>query len=126
VIGTYPDKITFDIEKGNIRCTGFSKGCRDRTMTINKKKMWKIAFYICVALYAVNMVCIFVSGNCIFINSSKAYNYITAVLNAVFLFIFYNFLKKGSLTPRYLLIMFGALVVLPFLIALVLGGIGFS
>jgi hypothetical protein len=72
------------------------------------------------------MICIFASGNCIFINSAKAYNYIAAVLNAIFLFIFYNFLQKGSLTPKYLLIMFCVLVVLPFLAALAFGGIGFS
>ncbi len=95
-------------------------------MTIDKKKLWKIAFYICITIYIINMVCILASGNCIFINSTREYNYIAAVLNAIFLFIFYNFLKKGSLTPRYLLIMFGALVVLPFLVALVFGGIGFS
>ena len=95
-------------------------------MTINKKNMWKIAFYICVAIYVINMVCMIASGNCVFVKSSNAFNYISAVLNAVFLFIFYNFLKKGSLTSRYLLIMFAVLVVIPFLFALIFGGIGFS
>lgn len=94
-------------------------------MTVDKKKLWRILFYICIGIYVINMICIFASGNCMFIRSSRAFNYIGAVLNAVFLFIFYNFLKKGSLTPRYLLIMFGTLVFLPFLIALIFGGIGF-
>lgn len=95
-------------------------------MTFDKKKMWKAAFYICIILYALNLICVFASGNCLFFQSTNAYNYIAAVLNAVFLYVFYTFLKRGSLTPRYLLIMFGALVVLPFLAALVFGGIGFS
>jgi hypothetical protein len=95
-------------------------------MTIDKKKMWRIAFYVCIGIYAINMLCIFISGRCILFNTAKAYNYISAVLNAVFLIVFYNFLKKGSLTTKYLLIMFGALVVFPFLVALVFGGIGFS
>ena len=94
-------------------------------MSIDKKKLWKIAFYICVAVYAINMVCIFMSDNCVFIQSNSAYNYISAVLHAIFLIIFYNFLKKGSLTPRYLLIMFGVLVALPFFVALLFGGISF-
>jgi len=95
-------------------------------MTVNKKKLWKMAFYAGVVIYIINMICIFTSGNCIFTESSSAFNYISTVLDAVFLIIFYNFLKKGSLTSRYLLIMFGVLVALPFLVALVFGGIGFS
>jgi hypothetical protein len=47
------------------------------------------------------------------------------VLDAVFLFIFYAFLKKGALTTRYLNIMFVVLVLIPFLIALVAGGVKF-
>lgn len=95
-------------------------------MTIDKKKIWKITFYISVILYVINMICIIASGRCMFFASCNAYNYISTVLSAVFLIIFYNFLKKGSLTYRYLLIMFGALVAFPFLVALIFGGIGFS
>ena len=95
-------------------------------MTVDKKTIWKIAFYISVVIYVINMICIIVSDNCMLFASSNAYNYISTVLSAVFLIIFYNFLKKGSLTFRYLLIMFGALVAFPFLVALVFGGIGFS
>ena len=94
-------------------------------MTIDKKTIWRIVFYICVGLYVINMMCIFISGKCILFNTVKAYNYISAVFNAVFLIVFYNFLKKGSLTTKYLLIMFGLLVVFPFLITLVFGGIAF-
>ncbi len=95
-------------------------------MTVDKKKIWIIAFYISVVIYVINMICIIISDNCMLFASSNAYNYISTVLSAVFLIIFYNFLKKGSLTFRYLLIMFGALVAFPFLVALVFGGIGFS
>ena len=94
-------------------------------MTIGKKSIWNITFYICVALYLINLICIFATGNCMFVESTDAYNYISAVLDAIFLIVFFNFLKRGSLTPRYLLIMFGSLVVLPFLIALIAGGIRF-
>ena len=95
-------------------------------MTVDKKKIWKIAFYIGVIIYVANMVYIIASGSCMLFKSCNAYNYISTVLSAVFLIIFYNFLKKGSLTFRYLLIMFGVFVVFPFLVALVFGGIGFS
>ncbi len=94
-------------------------------MSMDKKRLWKTAFYICVAIYVINMICVFTSDSCAFIQSKSAYNYISAVLNAVFLIIFYNFLKKGSLTPRYLLIMFGILVAFPFFAALIFGGICF-
>ncbi len=95
-------------------------------MTVDKKKIWNITFYIGVAIYVINIIRIITSGRCIFFTSCNAYNYISTVLSAVFLMIFYNFLKKGSLTFRYLLIMFGVFVVFPFLVALVFGGIGFS
>lgn len=94
-------------------------------MAIDKKKIWKTAFYACVVLYVINLLCIIATGNCIFLNTSGAYNYLSAVLNAVFLIIFFNFLKKGSLTVRYLMIMFGLLVVFPFIISLISGGIAF-
>lgn len=94
-------------------------------MTVDKKKIWKIAFYISVVIYVINLICIASSGSCLFLASCNAYNYISTVLSAVFLIIFYNFLKKGSLTFRYLLIMFGILVAFPFLVALIFGGIGF-
>ena len=95
-------------------------------MTIDKKKIWNIAFYIGIAIYVINIVFIITSGSCMFFTSCNAYNYISTVLSAVFLIIFYNFLKKGSLTTRYLLIMFGVLVVFPFIVSLIIGAIGFS
>ncbi len=95
-------------------------------MTVDKKKIWKIIFYISVVIYVANVICIIASGRCILFASYNAYNYISTILSAVFLIIFYNFLRKGSLTFRYLLIMFGVLVAFPFLVALVFGGIGFS
>ena len=95
-------------------------------MTVDKKKIWNIAFYFGVAIYVINIICIVASGSCMLLKSGSAYNYISTVLSAVFFIIFYNFLKKGSLTFRYLLIMFGVFVVFPFLVALVFGGIGFS
>ena len=95
-------------------------------MTVNKKKIWKITFYLSVAIYVANVIYIIASGRCILFASCNAYNYISTVLSAVFLIIFYNFLRKGSLTFRYLLIMFGALVAFPFLVTLIFGGISFS
>ena len=95
-------------------------------MTVDKKKIWKIAFYIGVVIYVINIISIIASGNCMLFTSCNAYNYISAILNAVFLIIFYNFLIKGSLTLRYVFIMFGVLVAFPFFVALIFGGIGFS
>lgn len=95
-------------------------------MTVDKKKIWKTTFYISVIIYVTNMICIIASGSCLFFASCSAYNYISTVLSAVFLIIFYNFLQKGSLTFRYLIIMFGALIAFPFIVALIFGGIGFS
>ena len=95
-------------------------------MKIDKKKIWKTVFYMGVVIYIINLICIIASGDCIFIRSSNFYNYSAVILNAVFMIIFYNFLKKGSLTVRYLLIMFLVLVVLPFLVAVIFGGIGFA
>ncbi len=87
------------------------------------KKIWEMIFYICLVLYIVNVLCVLFSGNCMFIKTVDVYNYISVMLNAVFLYIFYNFLRKGALTTRYLVIMFCALVLFPFLIALATGGV---
>ncbi|MCD6322958.1 MAG: hypothetical protein J7L77_08010 [Clostridiales bacterium] len=95
-------------------------------MTVDKKTIWKIAFYISVVIYVINMICMIVAGSCMFFTSCSAYNYISAILNAVFLITFYKFLIKGSLTLRYIFIMFSVLVVFPFFVALIFGGIGFS
>lgn len=89
------------------------------------KGVWEIVFYAGTILYIVNILCVLLSGNCMFITTTDVYNYLSMMLNAVFLIVFYNFLKKGSLTTRYLAIMFSALVIFPFLIALATGGVKF-
>jgi len=94
-------------------------------MNSGKVKPRHIIFFICIAFYVINLIYIIFSGNCIFAETSAVYNCIMLVLDAVFLFIFYAYLKKGSLTTRYLNIMFVALVLSPFLIALLSGGVKF-
>ncbi|MFO7612041.1 MAG: hypothetical protein R6W99_06110 [Clostridia bacterium] len=94
-------------------------------MEMQKRKTWRIIFYIGVFIYMINLFCILVSGNCIFVKTTGFYNYTSIILNAVFMFIFYGFLRKGSLTTRYLAIMFIILVLIPLLIAIASGGIRF-
>jgi|GEM_PF-2295267 len=94
-------------------------------MNFGNLKLRHIVFFVCIALYVLNLFCILFFGNCLFVKTTAAYNYISLVLNAVFLFIFYSYLKKGSLTTRYLHIMLVVLVIIPFLIALATGGVKF-
>lgn len=103
--------------------TRMKKQLGNSMKTIEKYKIWKMGFYIGIVIYVVNLVCILISQNCLFIQSSNTYNYISIVLNGIFMFNFYNFLKKGSLTIRYLGIMFAVLVLVPFAIAIIAGGI---
>lgn len=91
----------------------------------NPKGVWEIVFYAGIVIYIVNILCVLISGNCMFVKTTDVYNYLSMMLNAVFLIVFYNFLKKGSLTTRYLAIMFSALVVFPLLIAIATGGVTF-
>lgn len=94
-------------------------------MISRKLKPRHIIFFVCIIFYVVNLFCILFSGNCCFAETTAVYNYIMLVMNAVFLFIFYAYLKKGALTTRYLNIMFIGLVLIPFLIALLSGGVKF-
>lgn len=94
-------------------------------MNAGKIKPRHVIFFICVAFYVINLLCVIFSGNCIFAATTALYNGIMLVLDAVFLFIFYAYLKKGSLTTRYLNIMFIVLVLIPFLIAWAAGGVKF-
>lgn len=94
-------------------------------MNLGKMKPRHIVFFICIIFYVINLFCVIFAGNCIFAETSSVYNYTMLVLDAVFLFIFYAYLKKGSLTIRYLNIMFAVLVLTPFLIALITGGVKF-
>lgn len=88
-----------------------------------EKEHWSIFFYIFLVLYFINTILVFVTGNCILVKNGSIYNYISMILNAIFLIIYFNFLKRGSLTERYLVIMFVLLVVLPFIIFVMLGDI---
>ena len=94
-------------------------------MNFGELKLRHIIFYICITIYVVNLIAVIFSGNYIFLQTTGAYNYISLVMNAVFLFVFYSFLKRGSLTTRYLHIMFVILVVIPFIVALLTGGVKF-
>lgn len=84
-----------------------------------------IIFYICTGVYAVNLICIILSGNYLFLKTTGFYNAISLIFDALFLFIFYTYLKKGSITSRYVYIMFIGLVLIPFLIALLSSGVKF-
>lgn len=89
----------------------------------NTKQIWKIIFYICLLLYVINIFFVLFSGDYMFIKKADAYNYISIILNAIFLYTFYNFLVRGAFTTRYLVIMFCIFVLIPFLIALATGGV---
>jgi hypothetical protein len=93
--------------------------------TIGKKSYWKIIFYISFAIYAINFVNIMLRGTYIAFDTDPIYNFLSLFLSGIFLYIFYQFLKRGALTVRYLAIMFGALVVFPFLLFMLLGGVRF-
>lgn len=95
-------------------------------MISGKLKTRHIIFFFCILFYVINLLWIIFSGRCVFAETTSVYNCIMLVLDAVFLFIFYAFLKKGALTTRYLNIMFVVLVLIPFLIALASGGVKFQ
>ncbi len=94
-------------------------------MSSGKIKPRHVIFFICILLYVVNLLWVIFSGRCVFAETTSIYNCVMLVLDAVFLLIFYAFLKKGALTVRYLNIMFVVLVLIPFLIALAAGGVKF-
>ena len=90
---------------------------------IGKKNYWKIIFNITLAVYIINTLSIMFRGNCLFLNSIAFYNYLSIIMTGLFMFTFYQFLKKGALTVKYLAIMFIGLVVLPFIVFMIFGGI---
>ncbi|MFO7637150.1 MAG: hypothetical protein R6W96_07560 [Clostridia bacterium] len=93
--------------------------------TTGKKDHWRIVFNIAMVVYVVNLLSIIFRGTCILFDTKPVYNYLSAVLTGIFLFVFFQFLKKGALTVRYLCIMFVGLVVIPLVLFIVLGGVGF-
>lgn len=92
---------------------------------IGKKSYWRIIFNITLIIYIINVLSIMFRGNVLFLKSISLYNYLSIVLSGVFMFIFYQFLKKGALTVKYLLIMFSGLVIFPLLVFVFAGGVKF-
>lgn len=90
---------------------------------IGKGNYWKILFIISFIIYIINMLSIFLTNNMLLFKSASGYNYISLIFSGIFVYLFYTSLKKGALTIRYIITMFILLVFLPFIVALVSGGV---
>jgi len=90
---------------------------------IGKGSYWEIIFIIAFIIYIINLLSILFAKHIIILNSAKSYNYISIILSSVFMYMFFSSLKKGALTVKSIIILFCLLVCLPFVIAILFGGI---
>jgi len=90
---------------------------------IGKGLYWNIIFGIVFFIHVINMISISITKHILLFNSIKSYNYISTILTSIFIYIFYTSLKKGAITIKSIAILFCILVLTPFLIVLLFGGI---